>query len=46
MWICHLNGKNAVEASNMVYDFLLRYSYLVLRWTKRELSKQDRMEEG
>ena len=43
MWSSHLNGKNAVEASNMLCASLLRYSYPFLRWTKCELPKLDRM---
>ena len=37
VWSSHLNGKNAVEASNMLCASLLRYSYPVLKWTQHEL---------
>ena len=43
VWSTHLNGKNTVEASNMLCASLLWYSYPVLRWTKHELSKLDPM---
>ena len=43
MWSSHLNCKNVVEASNMLCASLSRYSYPVLRWTKRELPKLDWM---
>ena len=43
VWSSHLNGKNAVEASNMLCASLLRYSYPVLKWTQRELPKLDQM---